>query len=325
MSDRETQIAERLAATRWAHWQATAIAVDASARRYFRLTSADGHSAILMDAPPDSGERTAPFAAITASLRDMHLSAPEILLHDPVLGLMILEDLGPGDFARYTATHPEQAPALYSAATSVLIHLSRQIPPPDLTRMDPATGGEMVGVTAEWYGDPVTGGDLAAAVTGHLHRLAPRPDTIALRDFHAENLIWRPDRTGLDRVGLLDYQDAFLAPAGYDLASLLRDARRDVDDALAETLIKDYAKATARDLATFRAAFAMLSVQRNLRILGIFARLILRDHKLKYRAFIPRVWRHIQTDLAHPALHDLRDLIAVVLPPPDQSTLKEWL
>jgi aminoglycoside/choline kinase family phosphotransferase len=113
--------------------------------------------------------------------------------------------------------------------------------------MDPKIGANMVAITAEWYAKDVDQTNLVAAMKDALSALTAIADTLALRDFHAENLIWRPERNGLDRVGLLDFQDAFLAPAGYDLISLLKDARRDVDPILAQDIISQFSALVGQD------------------------------------------------------------------------------
>ena len=318
-----------LATSPWVHWGQIPIAADASARSYRRLVPRIDVPAaapvIVMDAPPDTGEDTRPFARITAFLRDAGLAAPSIHLHDPDLGIMVLEDLGTEDFANWIKKHPTDIEMLYKAAADVLVTLAELPHPENLPVMNPVTGGRMVEITAEWYAENRKGAQLCAAVQDHLERLAPDPAVLALRDFHAENLIWRPEQTGSNRVGLLDYQDAFIAPAGYDLASLLRDARRDVDPVIVQTVIAYFVASARLDKDRFSAQFACLSVQRNLRILGIFARLIRRDRKLKYVQYVPRVWSLIQTDLAHPSLHELKKVVGATLPSPEMSTLKEFL
>jgi len=129
---------------------------------------------------------------------------------------MLLSDLGDTDFAKHLKTHPTDATQLYSAAVDTLIHLDKAAPPAGLTTMTPQIGGEMVAITTEWYANNENEA-LSAEITTHLDRFCGPANTVALRDFHAENLIWRPSLQGTDRVGLLDYQDAFTAPRGYDL------------------------------------------------------------------------------------------------------------
>ncbi|MBT8412558.1 MAG: phosphotransferase, partial [Octadecabacter sp.] len=137
---------------------------------------------------------------------------------------------------------------------------------------------------------------------------------LSLRDFHAENLLWRPERLGLARVGLLDFQDAFLAHPAYDLASLLRDARRDVSHALTDPMIALFAQRRKIPEQDLRHAFHILAVQRNLRIIGIFERLEKRDGKSGYRKLLPRVFGHLQTDLSSPSMAGLQPLIKSAFP-----------
>ena len=127
------------------------------------------------------------------------------------------------------------------------------------------------------------------------------PPVLGLRDFHAENLVW----LGAAPLGVLDFQDAVAVHPAYDLVSALQDARRDVDPALEQAQIARYVAASGQDEGRFRAAYALLGAQRNLRILGIFTRLAQRDGKTRYLAFMPRVWDALQRDLAHPALAPL--------------------
>ena len=318
-------IAEFLAPTTWAHWTQTPIAADASARRYMRLSNEHGETAILMDADPSKSEDIEPFISIGTHLNKAGLAAPKIILRDIKLGLLLLEDLGPNDFAIWSRQHPTDTAALYKAAADVLVKTHATSAPQGLPRMDAKNGANMVAITAEWYAKDVDQTNLVAAMKDALSELTAIADTLALRDFHAENLIWRPERNGLDRVGLLDFQDAFLAPAGYDLISLLKDARRDVDPILAQDIISQFSALVGQDAVSFEAQCACLGVQRNLRILGVFARLIRRDKKLKYAAFIPRVWSHIQADLAHPALLNLRNAVDASLPAPSSSTIARFL
>jgi len=163
---------------------------------------------------------------------------------------------------------------------------------------------------------------MAEAMRDAMARLAPTADRLALRDFHAENLIWRPERQGNARFGLLDFQDAFIAPAGYDLISLLRDARRDVPPALHDAMIARFSAATGLDAGPLAAQLACLGVQRNLRILGVFARLARERGKTRYIAMLPRIWAHLKADLAHPALGDLRTVLTPILPDPDAARLR---
>lgn len=313
MTDRAKQVEAFLAESPWRHWTRTELAGDASARRYLRLSEGD-QTVILMDAPPEIGEDTRPFATIATLLAANGLCPPAIRAHDPKAGLMVLSDLGPCDFARWLADQPADASLLYRTATDVLLRLGEIEPPDGLPRMTPAVGAAMIGIVGTHYSHtPVA--DLCAEMERALTRFAPDPTVLALRDYHAENLIWRAGLEGTARVGLLDFQDAFIAPPGYDLASLLRDARRDVPPAIVDDCITYFA-ARGNMGAHFPATIACLGVQRNLRILGVFARLASEHGKTRYLRFMPRVWSHILKDLQHPDLSDLAQAVRDTVPPP---------
>jgi aminoglycoside/choline kinase family phosphotransferase len=136
------------------------------------------------------------------------------------------------------------------------------------------------------------------------------PPTWVLRDFHSPNLIWLPQRSGLARLGLIDFQDAVMGSPAYDLASLLQDARVDVPEETELALLGRYVRGRGGQQAHFDAAefikiYATLAAQRASKILGIFARLDLRDGKPQYLRHLPRVWAYLQRSLSHPALEAL--------------------
>lgn len=321
MAEREAQIAGFLQASGWGGAAARPLAGDASARRYLRLRHGD-RGAVLMDAPPASGEDIRPFLRIGAHLRGLGLSAPEVLAADPSLGLVLIEDLGDGLYARLAEADPAAEPSLYAAAADLLAALHAHPPPAEL----PAYAGPILGAQAalvvESYAPrPEAAEDLAAAVTEACDRLAPGATVLMLRDFHAENLFWLPARPGVARIGLIDFQDAMAGHPAYDLISLLQDARRDVPPGLAATVAARYCVSTGTEPAGFAAACAALGALRQLRILGVFARLA-RAGKPRYLAHMPRVWRHLQTNLAHPELGGLRVLVDRLVPAPTPDRLE---
>lgn len=318
MSDRAALIRDFLTDTVWQDWTRMPLAGDASARRYHRLSS-NGQSVILMDAPPANGEDTVPFVQIATLLRAAGFAAPDILLHDAKNGLLLLSDLGAVDYVQQLRHTPADEKALYQSATAVLLKLEELTPPPHLKHLTPAVGAQMVEIVGTHYTHtPVT--DLCSEVKKSLEAFAPEPTVLALRDYHAENLIWRAEKTGIDQVGLLDFQDAFVAPPGYDLVSLLRDARRDVSPAIVEDMIT-YFGARTKAKGPLRISLACIGVQRNLRILGVFARLVSTLNKPRYTAFMPRVWAHIMADLQDPALATLRQAVMDHVPEPTATRL----
>jgi len=307
------------------------LAGDASNRRYLRLTDARGR-AVVMDAPPERGEDVRPFLGMTEELRARGLSAPAVLAADPRTGFLLLEDLGDALFAKVAATAGEAA--LYGVAVDLLAHHlagpPARIGGQPLAPYDRATLMAEARLALDWYRPAATGTptppEMTAEMEAHLAAaLGPAMQdrsALVLRDYHAENLIWLPERPGPARVGLLDYQDALAGHPAYDLVSLIEDARRDTAPDLAGAMVARFLAARP-DLApeAFRAALAALGAQRNLKIVGIFARLCRRDAKPRYLSLIPRVWRHLGRDLAHPELAALAGWVRHALPAPTPAIL----
>ena len=263
------------------------------------------------------------FVACAAWLKDQGLSAPAIVAADPGAGLAILEDLGDGLYAALIARGEDEA-ALYDAAIDALVALHRAAPPSVLE-----------GGGSSW---PLLRYDALALATAHdlfidwWDKLIPslafsdtaRADWEALwapirargeagasvfchRDYHAENLVWLPQRQGAARVGLLDFQDAVLAHPVWDLSMLLHDARRDVSPALEAASLERYLAARPDlDGPQFRSDYAALGALNIVRILGVFARLTVRDGKPRYAALTPRMWRYLDALLARPDLAPLK-------------------
>lgn len=324
MTDRAALARSFLAGTDWAGTELVSLAGDASNRRYDRLTR-NGQSVVLMDAPPEKGEDVRPFVRIAKFLTDCGLSAPKVLAQDPENGFLLLEDLGDDLFARVAHSKPDLETHLYTAATDVLIHL-HQHNPPSLEPYSPAFMTEMAALAWGWYQRGINGqagaGAFNAAFLPILNRHAPDQTVLIQRDYHAENLLWLPDRTGVARVGLLDFQDARTGHPAYDLVSLLKDARRDVSATLEQQMIAHYVSKTGSDPAEFQASYQVLGVQRNLRILGVFARLSLHFNKPSYVDLIPRVWDHLQSGIEHPALASVAQMIRA-LPEPTPDNLQK--
>ncbi len=324
MSPAERRAVRRgfLAAAGWGTAAAAPLAGDASARSYLRLTASDGRTAVLMDADPATGEAVAPFLRIARHLAALGFSAPEILAADPAAGFVLLEDLGDALLARLAEKDPAAAAHLYAAAADLLAALHAHPAPADLPAYAGAVLGEQAALVLEAYAPaPAARDDLAATVTEVCDRLAGGAAVLMLRDFHAENLFWLPARPGVARIGLIDFQDAMAGHPAYDLISLLQDARRDVPPGLAATVAARYCVSTGTEPAGFAAACAALGALRQLRILGVFARLA-RAGKPRYLAHMPRVWRHLQTNLAHPELGGLRVLVDRLVPAPTPDRLE---
>ncbi len=185
-----------------------------------------------------------------------------------------------------------------------------------------------IGLMLEWYlpdrGVTLTGmmhADFILAWQQLLAKLDGAQTNWVLRDFHSPNLIWLEHRADTGRVGLLDFQDAVIGSPAYDLVSLLQDARIDVPDGVEITMLARYAGARraanpAFDPAAFVEQYAIMSAQRNTRLLGTFARLNRRDGKPQYLRHQPRIWRYLNRAFAHPTLSGVKEWCAANVPPP---------
>jgi hypothetical protein len=325
MADRAALADAFLRAAGWGGADRRRLAGDASDRCYDRLWQ-NGATAVFMDNPPGGADDPAAFAVMARHLRSLGLSAPAILAADTDRGFLLLEDLGDDLFARLLERDAQREGALYAAAVDVLLHLQAHPAPPglpDLTADDWAAAAALV---LQTYVPAATGADpdsrpLQDALRAALETWADGPRVLILRDFHAENLLWLPDRPGLARVGLLDFQLGQLGQPAYDLVSLLQDARRDLDPATEPALVARFAAASGTPAQDVAAACAALGAQRALRILAVFTRLCTAAGKPGYLRLMPRVWGHLQRNLAHPALADLGAICQALLPAPTPDLL----
>jgi len=327
MTDRQSKITAFINGAGWGAASIAPLAGDASNRRYDRLTAPSGTTAVLMDAPPDRGEDIRPFTAIARHLQDCGLNAPKIIAEDADNGFLLLEDLGDNLYARVLEQDPDLEPQLYEAAVDVLVTLHAH-DVPEVGAYDPPLLAGLAALAFTKYRDGITGvpdDTLTQRFRDRfedlLRPLMTKKQVLALRDYHAENLLWLPDRDGDARVGLLDFQDALTCHPAYDLVSLLQDARRDVSPAIEHRMLTRYIDATGHDPHAFRTAYALLGAQRNLRIIGVFARLATDYGKPKYLHLIPRVWDHAMRDLDHPALAPIADMVREALPAPTPDAI----
>ena len=313
--ERATLIGAFLADTDWRGEAPRPLAADASFRRYFRL-SRPGRSAVLMDAPPPQ-ENVQAFHRVQQLLCELGFSAPRLLKLDEAAGLMLLEDLGDRTFTRALAEGEAEAP-LYRLAVDLLLDLHRRFEPARGAGLPPYDDQRLLEealLLTDWYlpalGRPATAearDDYIIAWRAVFPAARSAPDTLVLRDYHVDNLMLVAGRSGLQACGLLDFQDAVLGPAAYDLVSLLEDVRRDVSEELAKDMLTHYLAGRGDlDAERFRASYAVLGAQRNAKIIGIFTRLCRRDGKPHYLKHIPRTWRLLEGDLAHPALAPVKD------------------
>lgn len=298
----------------WAGAIIRPLAGDASFRRYFRVH--DGaRTAVLMDAPPHL-EDSKPFLAIGARLHALGFSAPQALAIDLDAGLILLEDFGDARVAPMLAANPALERQVYEIAVDILAALHAH-PPGDVPAYAESELLREARLFPEWYLPAVGVAEAPghdAAWAGLWPLVATHPPVLTLRDYHADNLMML-NRPGLKALGLLDYQDALAGHPAYDLVSLLQDVRREVSPALEAAMIEHYLSARPGiDETAFRTAYDVLGAQRNIKILGVFTRLYVRDGKAAYPRFHPRLWALVERGLARPALAPVADWFARHVP-----------
>ncbi len=322
---------------------------DASVRRFERVQAA-ADSAVLMDwpkpaAPPSRDSRAAfraqdagAFLAVDAALHAIGLSVPRIIAADRQAGLLLMEDFGAEGIVVDGAPDPER----YGAAIDVLAAIHAEPRPATL----PMPGGgahRLLTLSAEvlmadlalfsdWHVPHIVGGPLdrsaaesfAAIWAALFARLGDAERCWVLFDMQSPNLFWLRTRSGIARIGLIDFQDMFIGPAAYDVASLCQDARITVSPGLEAALVARYIalRRTQRlpfDGEAFSATYAILGAARTLKNLGVFARLA--DHlgKTQYLQHLPRMDDYLARNLAHPVLSDLVVWYERHLPPLSQA------
>ncbi|MBF0153033.1 MAG: phosphotransferase [Magnetococcales bacterium] len=317
-------LSERLGAA----WQSEKVAGDASFRNYYRV-SGNGVTRILMVAPPEK-EDSAPFVDISRFLDRFGVAVPRVLDGDKAAGLYLLDDFGDMTFLRVLeAQGMGVAERLYQGAVESLLQI--QATPVDgscvahkrpfdrkLLRFE-------LSLLTDWTIEGIWKRRISPEDRQRFERLFDRlldailaqPVVFVHRDYHSRNLMWMAG----ERVGILDFQDAVMGPITYDLASLLRDCYVAWDGPFRRKMMILWREGAARRLGyapsweAFERDFDWMSVQRNLKAVGIFGRLSLRDGKHGYLGDIPRTLGYVRETLArYPELAELADLLATCAP-----------
>ena len=315
-----------LSRTGWADATVMPVSEDCAMRRYLRLMKG-GKSVILLESLPDThpnatpGHRVSDFARIGGYLQKCGLHTPEIYEGEPDEGLLLIEDFGDVTFKKALSGGIPRS-AMYGLATDVLIHMR------DHVAGDVKDGGiELPHYhdsiihrdrrhVIDWYLPSITGREADEdtardylAVWDGIEQGLPKPREGVLHiDFHFENLIWMPQESGLARCGILDFQQAMTGPLAYDLANLLGDARISVGDDIRKSMTGRYcAGMSAEERENFESWLTVLMAQFHCRVIGLFVRMKVRDHKDAYLKHIPRVAAYLENELADPVLKPLKD------------------
>lgn len=300
-AERSTCREELIDRSPWRSSEHQSLPNDMSLRRYHRYLPSDDttSSGMLMDAPP-AHEDVRPFMTIAAALHRTGLSAPRLFHAAPQAGYLMCEDLGAAQFSRILTGEDADLPYL-EGAIDVLEHLSKHPSLLTLPAYDETILVNEAMLFADWYLPWTKGAAPSADVRDSfreslscLTRYRSSDTCLVLRDYHVDNLIWLADREGVQRVGLLDFQDALSGAKAYDVMSLLEDARRDMPQDQADHLLRSYLdKAHIADRQAFLAEYEALALQRHLKVLGIFTRYAMRTKVENYLVHLPRLWRYI--------------------------------
>ena len=321
MADRDKIIDSFLVQCGWQKGHRRPLADDASFRRYERVCSG-ARSVVLMDAPPDY-EDIKSFVYVANYLHKLGCSVPKILEIDVINGLLLLEDFGDDTYTKCLEKKPVSELYLYSLAVDTLVHLQRASCLQTCERLEIYRSELMIDeacVILDWYyphvfGRSVPEGDrkvFRSLWKEKLNIISNELRVLVLRDYHVDNLIRLRGRGGILECGILDFQDAVMGSGIYDLMSLLEDARRDVTSSLFSQMKDRYFSAMS-DLAIwpggrkeFDRIFALLGAVRHAKVIGVFARLAIRDNKSNYLIHLPRVWSLLEQSLADPSLKELK-------------------
>lgn len=279
----------------------TKIAGDASFRSYYRINHDEG-THILMYAPigfEDCGS----FILIDEILINLDLSAPKIIAKDLALGLILLEDFGNESFTKYLQKNPSEELRIYQNACDVLIDLHQKTANlhfENIHKYNIAVLYREVELLIDWY-LPHKNLKITSEQKEFykktwfdiFDKLAKTSQILVLRDYHADNLMVLNSSRGKSAVGLLDFQDGLIGSRAYDLVSLIEDARRDIDQENAKKIFDYFILNSKNNIEEIILDYEILSLQRNIKILGIFARLANRDKKTNYLNYIPRVENYV--------------------------------
>lgn len=298
----------------------TPLAGDASFRRYFRVQNADT-TYVAMDAPPDK-ESCEPFVAIAKSFSQLGLQVPTIYASDIDQGFLLLTDFG--DQLYVDALNPKTCDELYHSAFEdlLLIQSCQQITGYTLPTFDADLYREEMSWTRDWYLHRHMRVALSKSENATLDRVfdllvkdaLAQPQVCVHRDYHSRNLMVVE---GSNRPGVLDFQDAVWGPITYDLLSLLRDCYIDWPPNQVEAWVCDFQQRAVQagllqrdDPQQFLRWFDWIGLQRNLKCIGIFSRLNVRDKKPSYLQYIPRIVKYATAVCdRYPEFRDLKPLL----------------
>ena len=287
---------------------------DASFREYYRVL---GKNLLIMHAPKDKGESLVNFEKINKVLSSINLSVSKIYDADYQNDLLLIEDFGNDIFS--TKLNHNNEKDLYEKAINLLsiIHNNSDLEVQNLKKYNFEILLNESLLFIEWYLEKHLKLNLNNSEKNEFQNILERQfnsltlkqNSLVLRDFHVDNLIYLDDRDGINQLGLIDYQDALVGSSVYDFTSLIEDVRHPIQDDLKNSLVETYSKLISVDQNELKRGISFYSIQRNLKIVGIFSRLKYRDDKKNYFPMIEVAWGFIKNHLKNNEYKDLNNWI----------------
>ena len=298
---------------------------DLSSRKYFRITKNDNQTLILMDSPAE--EKTKEFYLMTEYLLKNGFSVPKIYEHDLDNGFLIIEDFNDTKvndlLSGKISCEDVYEERIYKRTIDILMHLHQCELPSFLNEQKDEDLVKEAERIIQWYIEPLNGTPLSEEMKQQFHDLLLSSlnqaklfkPVVTLRDYHVDNMFWLNDRLGIERLGLIDYQDAELGSPAYDIVSVLEDARRDVSPDLAHKMLAYYLQEMSSfDRKDMLSAYHIYGAQRNIKIIGIFAMRAATQNKSYLLTLLPRVLGYLYQDLSHPLLNELKQWFDEAIP-----------
>ena len=294
---------------------------DASFRRYFRVTRPDGSTRIVMDAPPEH-EDCRPFLHVARLFREAGVHVPEVFDQDLDQGFLLLSDLGHTTYLN--VLNAETAPALYRDANAALVAIQRASRPGVLPEYDRALLARELDLFPDWYIARHLGVELDEKQKTTLHTVfgkilennLAQAKVFVHRDYHSRSLMVI-DGAHPANPGIIDFQDAVYGPITYDLVSLYRDAYISWDEKVELDFVIRYWEMARQaglpvraDFDAFYRDYEWMGAQRQIKVLGIFARLCYRDGKDGYLNDMPRVMAYLRRTAER--YNELRPLLVLL-------------
>jgi aminoglycoside/choline kinase family phosphotransferase len=281
---------------------------DASKRKYYRFTS-NNKEFLLMDSSLEKKSLES-FIEISKWLKSNHLTSPEIFRKDKNLGLLIIEDFGNNKYSILCKKEKKKKNFYYREAIKLLTSLSEKKKPGFIKDYNYDILKGELDLYIKWElnikKNKKAFKDWDRIWSILLKNISYKKTCVVLRDFHVDNIFYLRDRSKLEKVGLIDFQDSLIGHPAYDLVSLLQDVRAFLSFEEQDDLYKYYKKNAKIKQDEFKYAYLVLGTQRLFKIIGIFKKLAIKQGKINYLRYLPRTKKLIKYNLRNPIFNELK-------------------